>query len=453
MPIAVAGLAMYASLAGLSVMTGLGGASPRKWIGGLLLLLSLTVALCGLWFTGLQLFVLGKFCILCTTLHILGLSIAGVVIWGLTSRSSPHDSRPAAAPVAVAPRSNAVGVPGVVRPRAPQSAGTPISIGRGEWVWAGGGALFLALALAGGQVLFPAEAVYQTEVALKEPVQLGGADEAPALPVSGQAVPYQANRIATEIPSNDAGVSIASAEATADITKPAEPVASPPQPKRERLVKFLNGTVTLDVYQHPHLGNPEAPHVMLEFASYDCPHCHAMHRVLQRALRRYGDQVAIVVLPYPQEMECNKEVKDSKYSITGACATARMAVGVATIDPAKFAQFHDWLMAGKERPPSPSQVVARAYSLVERDRITTLREQLQKSLASYIDLYMKIKSKTPDPTKVGLPLLVVGDQVLSGELKSDDVLFEAWERQFNVKPMTASSPADLPAEPRLSPDA
>jgi hypothetical protein len=109
-------------------------------------------------------------------------------------------------------------------------------------------------------------------------------------------------------------------------------------------------------------------------------------------------------------------------------------------------------MAGKERPPTPSQAVQHAYTLVERERITSLREQLQKSLAEYVDLYMKIKAKTPDPSKVGLPLLVVGDQIIAGSLDSDEKLFQAWERQFGVKPLNAPAETELPPEISSSPE-
>jgi protein-disulfide isomerase len=296
-------------------------------------------------------------------------------------------------------------------------------------------------------------------------------------------LPYQANRIPTELPANDSGLSQAvsvsksdsanvvantafaepsgtesatttsdegGAETASSVNLSADPQAAQ-STRPQRLVTFLNGSVTLDIYQHPYIGNPEAPKVVLEFASYDCSHCHAMHRVLQKALRRYGDQVAIVVLPYPQEMECNKEVKVSSHSITGACAIARMAIGVAKFDPAKFAQFHDWLMAGKDRPPSPAQVVQRAFTLAGRERITDSREQLQKSIAEYIDLFMKIKSQTPDPSKVGLPLLVVGDHIMSGSQESDEKLFQAWEEHLGVRPLNESQAAVPSSETNVLP--
>jgi hypothetical protein len=169
--------------------------------------------------------------------------------------------------------------------------------------------------------------------------------------------------------------------------------------------------------------------------------------MVQKALSRYGSQVAVVVLPYPQEIECNKEITNAAASITGACATARMALGVAALDPAKFAKFHDWLMAGKDKPPTPSQAVQRAYTTVGRDRMRQLsRDKLHTQLAQYVDLYLKVKATMPDPAKVGLPLMVIGDKAVSGSHGSDEDLFRLWEDNLGVKPVRGATLPELSSE-------
>lgn len=483
MPVAVAGLACYASLAGLSVMTGLTGPRSTRWISTLLVMLSLTAALCGIWFSAIQLFVLGKFCLECMALHVCGLAIAGIVLWGLASRRpSATAVRAVVTPGASAVRPTAAAIPGVVMPRTLRAAPAVSHSSAGPpWAIGAGGAIALLALLIGGQVLFPADTSYQAQVALSQPIELGAVDKVEGAPPSGSQttgpVPYQANRIPTEGAAADAGVVQTSAlvandsATTPSLTKQDVPnesprdnepsigavAATPPPesaPRRQRFVKFLSGTVTLDIYQHPVIGNPEAPHVVLEFASYDCHHCHQMHRVVQKAMSRYGDQVAVVILPYPQEMECNKEVKNARNSITGACATARMALGVASLEPAKFEEFHDWLMAGKDKPPTPTQAVQQAYHTVGRDRMRQIpREQLQKQIAQYVDLYIKIKGTTPDPTKVGLPLMVIGNHIISGSQESDQKVFSAWEQHLGVKPVKSATgveiPTEIKAEPRI----
>jgi hypothetical protein len=193
------------------------------------------------------------------------------------------------------------------------------------------------------------------------------------------------------------------------------------------------------------LGSPEAPNFVLEFVSYDCSHCRQMHRIVQRALSRYRGQVAVIILPYPQESECNKNI--ASRSISGACATARMTLGVARLEPAKFPEFHDWLMSTKDRPPSASQAIRRAYSKVGEERIKAIpREQLHGQIAQYVDLFNKVKAKAADPEKIGLPLMVVGDLIFSGD-KTEEALFKIWEEKLGVKPVSLGETPNLLPSP------
>ena len=84
---------------------------------------------------------------------------------------------------------------------------------------------------------------------------------------------------------------------------------------------------------------------------YTCPHCRKMHAHLREAMDRYGDQLAVVILPMPLELDCNKLVPATDPSHRGACKIARTALAVAEVDPSKFLDFHNFLMA--ERGESP----------------------------------------------------------------------------------------------------
>src|SRR5262249_35359422 len=144
--------------------------------------------------------------------------------------------------------------------------------------------------------------------------------------------------------------------------------AEPAEPSRQRLVKFLNGKLTLDVYQHPIIGLPEAPHIVVEIVSYDCPHCRKMYATMQHTLGRYGEQVALLVMIVPLEKECNKLVTDPAGSHQGACTTARSALGIAKLNPSVFSTFHDFLMSSKDKPPAMGSIIPRAYVLADRSR-------------------------------------------------------------------------------------
>ena len=51
--------------------------------------------------------------------------------------------------------------------------------------------------------------------------------------------------------------------------------------------------------------------------------------------------------------------------------------------------------------------------------------------------------KTGDPAKVGLPLMVVGDQILSGTQESEEKVFRAWEEHLGVKPVQGVGAPEL----------
>jgi hypothetical protein len=161
-----------------------------------------------------------------------------------------------------------------------------------------------------------------------------------------------------------------------------------------------------------------------------------MHSIIKRAASRYGEQVAIIVIPIPMEKGCNKLITDPATSKPGACTTARMSLGVARLKPYAFARFHDWLMADKDEPPRLDAIIAKSYGLVDRNKLRELRnsEKLDKQIAQYVDLYANLlKQHTGDKT-FGLPVQILGDHLLTGSVEKADEVFKAWEEHLGVKP-------------------
>jgi protein-disulfide isomerase len=203
------------------------------------------------------------------------------------------------------------------------------------------------------------------------------------------------------------------------------------------MVNFLGGKLTLDVYKHPLIGSPNAPHVMVEMVSYDCPHCRKMHATIEKGLARYRDQLAIIVLPIPFEKGCNKLMTTDAGSHPGACVTARLAVGIAEVRPPQFVKFHDWLMSGdEEKPPALAKALPKAYELAGRDRLRTYirGEEVNKQIAQYVDLYSKLRGAPGASSDFGLPVQILGDKVMSGSVEKEEDVFKAWEEHLGVKP-------------------
>jgi hypothetical protein len=82
-----------------------------------------------------------------------------------------------------------------------------------------------------------------------------------------------------------------------------------------------------------------------------------------------------------------------------------------------------------------------------------MRPQFEKKMQDYLALYAKIKATTPDPSKVGLPLLVVGDHIMSGSQESDEKVFQALEQHLGVKPPDGAPAEATPAESPVTSEA
>jgi hypothetical protein len=336
-----------------------------------------------------------------------------------------------------------------------------------------GGAAALLIVLTAGQLVFPSKTFISQQGTLDQPMALDGSSERaqtvadtsasgeshvamriPSEPVTGvsdgEGARSDADRDEADRRQNETPISVddlfAEETTEAGSASPNEAPASshlpangdaagePRSSSGERIVEFLNGTLKLDVYKHAVIGSPEAPHVMIEMVSYDCPHCRQMHRMIERGLARYRSQMAIIVMPIPLESRCNRLVTDPKASHPGACSTARMALGIAAIQPQSFKRFHDWLMADKEKPPREGKVFAKAYTMVDRARLRPLSNgpELTGQIKQYVELYARLANQARGSKNFGLPVQILGNHIMAGKAERESDLFEAWEKHLGV---------------------
>jgi len=463
-PVAVPGLACYATLAALSVLLGVKNPNVSSWINTALLMLAVVAAVSSLWFIGIQVFAIGDYCRWCLIADACGIALGALSIWSVArwwhETRYQRTSRTAASGIMALRTAMPTASRTAPIIAAPRKLPTP------SFAIAFGGAGVVVALLVGGQILFPAKSFELNQVALNETISMNGADsgESTDPAPSVDATTRVAMRVPAESDSegnggiNDQKSVAANREGEnpaeqssksnkdpaaqqreadsgkADTTDDSPPAAS--SKKRERIVNFLGGKLKLDVYKHPLIGDPEAPHVMIEMLSYDCKHCRNMHRTIKQAKARYGDQVAIIVMVVPLEKGCNKLVTTSAGSHRGACSTARMALGVARLRPTAFARFHDWLMADKEKPPALDRIVARAYDLADRQKLRELTQtdELKKQIAGYVDLFASLGKQHKGKKQFGLPVQILGDHVMTGTVDKSSDVYKAWEEHLGVKP-------------------
>lgn len=448
-PVAVLGLACYASLASLAVVLGLRSPTANRWITTAFVMLSVVAALASIWFIGVQVFAIGQYCKFCLVTDACGI-VLGIIataaafkVW--SSRRSSQSSLSLQPGLLGLRPSATVSAPSV----SAALVGPPPSL-----LAAFGGAIPLVAILIGGQLLFASKTFKVEKIALNQKVSLDSPADAATAPANAT------TRVAMRIPSeteNTPASDLAKpneAEPSAP-AKDAAPAVSPPEPSpknsgqnnasptppaepaNKRLVSFLGGKLTLDVYRHPLIGAPDAPHIAIEMVSYDCPHCRKMYPLIHEALDRYGDQVALLIMPIPLDKDCNSLVTDPTIHHPGACGTTRLVLGVARLNPSDFGRFHDFLMANKDKPPGMEKIVPKAYGLTNPDKLRELRQspETQKQMEGYVKLYGKLMEQNKSAKSFGLPVQILGDKVMSGSVEKVEDVFKAWEENLGVKPI------------------
>ena len=196
----------------------------------------------------------------------------------------------------------------------------------------------------------------------------------------------------------------------------------------KRYVDFRFAKVKLNTYDWPILGSPEAPHVLMELFDYTCPHCRKMNVHLSQAKQRYGDQLAILLLPVPLNRECNPYYTKVDPRHADACELARLALAVWQLDDAKFATFHQWLFMTE---PAPNAVQARQYAETIVDP-QQLREQLKGArLSRYISAHANILKQAGGTP---LPRVESEEFSLKGKTNAAADLFRTLEDRLGMRP-------------------
>jgi hypothetical protein len=402
---------------------------------------ALVVAGAGLWFDSLQILAIQKFCLYCIGVHLCGLTIAGLVLWSVFHQQGGqlNASRTVNALAGTFRPHGGIGIVG--RAPAPVTAGPSIP-------FAVAGAVALLGILIGGQILFPpkllvSQLVLPQSIEMNKTVATSLPSDSPSEP-SPNAEEHVVNRIppdesAVGSPAADPKSTDSRTDKDRSAKQASSETSSPKSdaPALSRKVSFLKGSLTIDMYQQAVLGSPTAPHVVIEMVDYACPHCRAMNKTIQTAIDRYGDQLAIVIMPMPLELECNPQMAATEPAHFGACKLARLAIAMSEVDPAAFVDFHEWLMADKDKVPPIDRAIAKAYRLADSKKLRehVNSDEVNKRIQDDINLYTSLSmQQAKDSKPFGLPIQIIGDQVISGDTVSGDELLAKWEEILGMKP-------------------
>lgn len=396
MPVSWAGVAVYAGITAASWLVGRKSPSVDAAGWRLLELLAPAAAGAAVWFLGLQAAGVAPLCPYCLATHLIGLL---AVAASLIARWQSAHSRSAvpSAPIGIG---HALSAAATKKPTClpPPALGLPTL---------GGTAVVVALVL--GQLLLPP--------------RMKAID---AATLEGE---FNLDRPTTNA-STSAGAEQQVSSTPAESGTDPEALESPPMRPRgegERIITLLGGKLSVDTYRYPILGSPEAPNVVLELMNYSCSSCRDFHPILDEARSRYGDQLAVVVLPVPNEILCNKYVKRAIPSARGACKIARLAVAASETAPEQFERVHAFLLEGDTMPSAiEASIFAKGFIDSERLSEAIQSDSVAQRVETFIDLYAALSARRG----MRMPIQILGDQILEGAPSSIDELCEAWEARL-----------------------
>ncbi|MEN1679776.1 MAG: vitamin K epoxide reductase family protein [Planctomycetota bacterium] len=424
-PVSYVGVATYAGLLLGACLVGRRSAAVDGAGWRLLELLAPAALGAGVWFTGLQMVGYAPACLYCLAVHACGLVVAVSVA---VARWRAGRNAQSAGPAAIAP----IGIPATA-PKQTAAALAPPSLGAPTL-----GGIVTVVALVMVQVIFPPQMNVIEAASLADDLSIDVPDADPPSPAplfataSPAVSPIDADEDGYDGEGDDANPADAAAESV-------RRTRSTPYPRRKpngsRIVSLLSGKLEIDTYKYPVLGSPEAEHVVVELMNYGCDHCREFHPVMEEARERYGDKLAVVVLPIANETLCNRYVRKAIPQSRGTCKLAKLAVAVATVAPEQFPRVHAYLLEG-ERAPDFTRATIFAKEKIDDVKLSNeLRRELPlDKVKAFIELSMRLAPNR----SVRMPSQICGDTVLEGAPNSVEELCEAWEKFLNITPVVAS---------------
>src|SRR5437870_4561830 len=113
-------------------------------------------------------------------------------------------------------------------------------------------------------------------------------------------------------------------------TAPTPPASQLPAPmlRAPRQIWVLQRQLSIDASLFPIIGPPDAPHILADIMDYTCKHCRELHPMLERAVKAFGGELAVLMIPVPLEPPCNRWVNIAVPEHVNACEYARLALAI-----------------------------------------------------------------------------------------------------------------------------
>jgi len=205
-----------------------------------------------------------------------------------------------------------------------------------------------------------------------------------------------------------------------------------------RTLRLHGGTFEFDLDEVPYLGAAEAPQVVMNLFDYSCQHCRVLHGFLGEARRTFSNELGIVSLPAPLDPGCNALVPRHLPDHTNACVYARIGLAVWRADREQLEAFDRWMFT-PARPPTPEAARAHAIGLVGAEAFARasqdpwIENQLEQATRLFATNYALSRISR-------LPQLVIGTNIVVGNFRRVDALYQLLSTHLNLVVPPAAAP-------------
>lgn len=196
-------------------------------------------------------------------------------------------------------------------------------------------------------------------------------------------------------------------------------------------VVLLGGKIRLMSDDWPIIGNSQAPHLIACLFDYTCPECRDLHHRLREALDGLVGQVAVLMLPVPQDPACNDQVKQKYAGHERACEYARLALALWLADATRYDAYDRWFFGGQQ-PPTLEQARAFAQRLLEQEGFEKAASAMDIDRHLSTGLFMFQRSGTGK-----LPTLLLPGAAVFGQLPTAQALLALLRRELALEPLAA----------------
>lgn len=192
-----------------------------------------------------------------------------------------------------------------------------------------------------------------------------------------------------------------------------------------RLALFFNGRKGYRVEALPHIGRPDATHVIVEYFDYACSACRTMSGFLSSLVAAHPDDICVVLLPVPLEHACNPVLGPLDAAQPGACDMARAALAVWRENPENFPAFHQAVIAD---PNSENAKMLASALLPDAGNAMTAPWVTSMLEANIVD-WQVISSGN-----LKLPKLVIGNRrILHGFPSTETEFIQVIEKELGIE--------------------